>query len=90
MMQSIAGYATLTPEYRNMNVDQKAVDYALMPVWVYEYEYGGETYIFYVNGQTGKIVGKMPLSKPKMIGYSASVFGFMMIIGQLVRMIMEV
>ena len=90
MMQSIVGYSTLANEYRNMNVNQKTVDYALMPVWVYEYAYRGETYTFYVNGQTGKVIGEMPVSKPKMIGYSASVFGFMMVIGQLVRMIMEV
>ncbi|MDE6421089.1 MAG: hypothetical protein K2K87_11250, partial [Lachnospiraceae bacterium] len=59
-------------------------------VWVYEYAYGGETYTFYVNGQTGKIIGKMPISKPKAVGYTASVFGFVMIIGQIIRMIMEI
>lgn len=89
MMQSITGYSSLAPEHRNMNVRQTAVDYALMPVWVYEYAYRDKLYSFYVNGQTGKIIGKMPVSKPKMIGYSASVFGFVMIIGQLIRMIME-
>ncbi|MCM1103565.1 MAG: hypothetical protein NC409_05610 [Clostridium sp.] len=88
MRQTIAGYSTVTPEYRNLSVNQRAVDYALMPVWVYEYTYGGESCPFYVNGQTGKVIGKMPVSKPKMIGYTASVFGFVLIIGQLVRMIM--
>lgn len=88
MRQTIAGYSTVTPEYRSLSVNQRAVDYALMPVWVYEYAYRGETYLFYVNGQTGKVVGEMPISKPKAVGYTASVFGFMMLIGQLVRMIM--
>lgn len=90
MRQTIAGYSSVTPEFRNMNVRQKAVDYALMPVWVYEYAFGGEIYTFYVNGQTGKIIGKMPISKPKAVGYTASVFGFVMIIGQLIRMIIDI
>ena len=89
MRQSIAGYSSVTPEQRNMLVNQRAVDYALMPVWVYEYAYRGEPYLFYVNGQTGKVIGKMPISKPKVIGYTASVFGYVAVIGQLIRMILQ-
>ncbi len=90
MRQSIAGYATVVPEQKNMQVNQTAADYALLPVWVYDYEYRGGVYRFYVNGQTGKIIGEAPVSKAKMFGYSASVFGYVLIIGQLIRMMAEV
>lgn len=90
MMQSITGYSSVIPEQRNMQVHQTATDYALLPVWVYDYEYQGKRYLFHVNGQTGKMIGAAPISKAKAFGYSASVFGYVLIIGQLIRMIAEV
>lgn len=90
MMQTIVGYSSVIPEHRNLQVHQTAADYALLPVWTYYYEYQGKTYTFYVNGQTGKIIGQAPLSKAKAFGYSASVFGYVLIIGQLIRMLAEV
>ena len=89
MRQTISGYSSVTPEQRNMFVNQKAVDYALMPVWVYEYAYRGKTYTYYVNGQTGKIVGKAPILKTKAIGYTASVFCYVTLMGQIIRMLAE-
>ena len=90
MRQSLTGYTSLTPERRNLQIQNKATDYALLPVWVYTYEYGGEYYRFHVNGQTGKIIGKAPVSKAKIVGYSASVFGFVLAGCQLLNMILGV
>ena len=36
--------------------------YLMLPVWMSHYEYKGKTYHFMVNGQTGKVGGKAPLS----------------------------
>ncbi|MCC6522952.1 MAG: hypothetical protein IT373_09845 [Polyangiaceae bacterium] len=36
--------------------------HVLLPVWVAAYRYGGKPYQFLVNGQTGEVVGKAPLS----------------------------
>lgn len=90
MQQSITGYSSVKPEHRNLYVNQKAVDYALMPVWVYDYTYRDQNYTFYVNGQTGKVVGETPISKAKMVGYTASVCGLTMLIGQIIRMILAI
>lgn len=37
----------------------------LLPVWMAAYRYGGQSYRFVVNGQTGKVQGERPYSKWK-------------------------
>ena len=41
--------------------------YALLPVWFMTYKYNGKLYEFAVNGQSGKLVGKTPLSVKKLV-----------------------
>lgn len=41
--------------------------YLLLPVWISSYKYKDKIYQFMVNGQTGKVSGKTPLSIPKVI-----------------------
>ena len=38
-----------------------AVHYALLPVWVVKVEYKDKMYRFAMNGQTGKLVGELPI-----------------------------
>ncbi len=37
--------------------------YLLLPVYLFSMEYGGKAYEFAMNGQTGKVVGELPVSK---------------------------
>lgn len=41
--------------------------YLLLPVWISSYKYKDKVYQFMVNGQTGKVSGKSPVSVPKVI-----------------------
>lgn len=41
--------------------------YLLLPVWISSFKYNDKVYQFMVNGQTGKVSGKTPLSIPKII-----------------------
>ncbi len=53
------------------NVDCKSATlsqnwrYTLMPAWMMTYNYGGQTYYFAMNGQTGKVFGNVPVDKKK-------------------------
>ncbi len=47
--------------------------YLLLPVWISSYKYKEKVYQFMVNGQTGKVSGKTPVSVPKVIIASAAV-----------------
>ncbi len=83
---TVSGYATLTNAQETINTTKKAVDYALLPVWEYVFKYQGISYKFHVNGQTGKVLGETPVSKPKVVAYGATVFGLITVIGFLIRM----
>jgi hypothetical protein len=72
----------------DINLRQKKCDYALLPVWVYDFSYQGKTYTFHVNGQTGKVIGKTPVAHQKVVGYSATVFGISLAVGFLLRTLM--
>ena len=39
--------------------------YLLLPIWVSNFKYNDKVYQFIVNGQTGKVAGKTPISIPK-------------------------
>ena len=40
--------------------------YILLPVWIMTYKYNGKTYIYAINGQTGKSFGELPLDNKKL------------------------
>ena len=40
----------------------------LLPVWVSAYRYGGKSYRFVVNGQSGKVMGERPYSATIILG----------------------
>ncbi len=71
---TISGYVTLTKSNQNINVLDRKTDYGLMPVWRYVYQYKNQDYPFYVNGETGKIIGTVPLSKGKVWAYSLTLW----------------
>ena len=41
--------------------------YLMLPIWVSSFQYGGKVYQFMVNGQTGKVYGKTPVSVWKVL-----------------------
>lgn len=56
---------------RNLSVstefDNITYKYLLLPIWISNFKYNDKVYQFMVNGQTGKVAGKTPLSIPKII-----------------------
>ncbi|MBR6627428.1 MAG: hypothetical protein IKL04_05585 [Lachnospiraceae bacterium] len=74
------GYSSVSPLSKTTQYNNEQTHYALLPVWVYHYEYAGKKYPFYVNGQTGKIVGKVPVSLPKVLAYGGTLWGALALI----------
>jgi hypothetical protein len=58
---------------KDINIRKRQADYTLLPVWMVCYDYKKAEHIFAMNGQTGKIVGKPPLSKAKIFGWFTGV-----------------
>ena len=49
------------------------VHYALMPVWMLNTKWHGKDFLFAMNGQTGKLVGDLPVSWGKFWGLFAAI-----------------
>jgi hypothetical protein len=69
---SYSGYSSVRKLGENISVTGSEVNYGLLPVWKYDYTYKGKEYPFYVNGQTGKLVGTAPISKAKVWAYAGT------------------
>ncbi len=71
---TISGYTTVVPTNSQLQVRQSHWEYTLMPIWMLTYLRRGKTYTFAMNGHTGKIYGKLPISLPKLSALFAGVF----------------
>ncbi len=56
-------YDSLTVKRSRFNLSNTSVQYILLPVYVLNLEFNNKKYRFAVNGQTGKVVGELPVSK---------------------------
>lgn len=63
MRSTVQGYDTVIVKRRNLASRDGKVHYALLPVWLFETVYGEKKYQFAINGQTGKMVGELPVDK---------------------------
>ena len=64
---TITGYSTVSFNRKSIDIRKLRADYTLFPVWMVCYDYRKAEHIFAMNGQTGKIVGKPPLSAAKIM-----------------------
>ena len=87
---TINGYTTCIPVHKDISLSKTKAYFALLPVWVYRYPFRGEEYIYYVNGQTGKVIGKTPTDLKTAILYSGTVFALTSAALGLLNLIMEV
>lgn len=58
----------------DMNSTKLKDDYILLPVWMVNINYKNKNYVFAMNGQTGKIVGNIPIDVKKAIFMSILLF----------------
>ncbi len=68
---SCMGYASVVPLSQDVHIDHGKAIYVLLPVWMLHTQYEGKTYVFAMNGQTGKMTGNLPICKKR----SAAWFG---------------
>ena len=60
---TVQGYTSVIPENTNVQLHNGKAKYALYPVWILNTTWNGQKYTFAMNGQTGKIVGDLPMDK---------------------------
>ena len=76
LRSSMDTYSSVRIKDSSMEIRDPRWQYALLPVWVMTYGHraGGKTYYFAMNGQTGKIWGRLPVDKRKLAGLFFGVF----------------
>ena len=57
------GYTSVIPEFSSVRFSQGQTRYALYPVWLLNTKWNGKQYTFAMNGQTGKLVGDLPMDQ---------------------------
>lgn len=90
MRDSMKQYNHVTPSFDQTVLSPGKVDYTLFPVWFYSYKFGGMVYDFFVNGQTGKVIGKTPVSKKKVWIYGLTFGAVIYAIVSIVLMLITV
>ncbi len=70
MREKTREYDGVTKKGESINLTNGKSEYAMLPVWMMSGRFEGKTYRFAVNGQTGRMVGELPVDKSK---YSAEV-----------------
>lgn len=84
--ETMKGYDSVRISERSYNIMKKKADYALLPVWMINYNYRNGEYMFAMNGDTGKVVGKPPISKVKALAWFLGVGGGLFAILRLITM----
>lgn len=67
------GYNSIIPTSTQLQVNHTKAKYYLLPVWLLHTSYKGKTYIYAMNGQTGKMTGTLPIDKGRMWAWFAGV-----------------
>jgi len=84
LRSDITGYESVHLPNVNINKKLKSTEYILFPIWLLNIKYKGEYHMFAMNGQTGRMVGNVPISKIKLylctIGLFLSVFSLVMLL----------
>ena len=84
MEATVKGYASVTKESADISYRRTALHYALLPVWLLSTKWNGKNYLFSVNGQTGKLVGDLPIDKGRLAAWFCGSFAVGAVIAALV------
>ena len=65
LARTVSGYDTCIPRAQDVRLHRGKAHYALLPVWMLSTRWNGKSFLFAMNGQTGKMVGDLPTDAGK-------------------------
>lgn len=74
LSSTVNGYSSVSCRSKNLRVLSTKWHYSMLPVWFMTYIHAGKKYFFAVNGQTGKVAGKLPISAMKLGAFALALF----------------
>ena len=69
-LRNTCNYNSVNVQSYEKHTEIKDVKYAMLPTWLLYTTYQDKPYFFAMNGQTGKFIGNLPISKGKLVAYS--------------------
>ena len=75
LKNTFIGYSSVIPTGKQLQVSHGKAKYVLLPVWMLHTKYQDKTYLFAMNGQTGKMTGTFPICPKRSFGWFAGICG---------------
>lgn len=73
VQSSMIRYTTTIPTTRQLSIQHSKARYVLLPVWMLHTRYQDKTYVFAMNGQTGKMTGTFPVCPKRSVAWFAGI-----------------
>lgn len=70
---TICGYTDYHTLQEEVRVAPPQAHYALLPVWMLHTKWKGRDFLFAMNGQTGKLIGDLPIDKGRLAALFAGI-----------------
>ena len=80
---SVTGYDSVIVDSVNVKTLKENWQYAMMPVWMMNFNYEGKDYLYAMNGQTGKNYGELPINKGKLAAFGVILFIILLLLSGL-------
>ncbi len=77
---TVTGYTSVSTRTHHEKVYNEKTEYAVFPVWLLSTKWEDQTFLFAMNGQTGKMTGNLPVSKLKQLLWFIAVFAVSLIV----------
>ena len=71
---TIKGYDSVYVDSVSVKTLKENWQYAMMPVWMMNFNYNGKDYLYAMNGQTGKNYGELPIDMGKLALFGVLLF----------------
>ncbi len=71
---TVRNYNHVEVKKHSEKIRPERTEYGMLPVWLLSSNWQGQTYQFAMNGQSGKMIGDLPISKGKLAAWVGGVF----------------
>lgn len=80
LRDTVRSYDSVICRSGNVRIHKGDVRYAMLPVWMLHTKWQDKDFLFAMNGQTGKLIGDLPISKGKFAAWMAGISVPLMVI----------
>ena len=85
-MRASVSHGEVSEKERKVDVSIDKTEYVLFPVWMLSTKWEGQNFLFAMNGQTGKMIGNLPIDKGKATAYFLGITAVLSVVFSLIMM----